>query len=129
MYDLCTDTKSDAEKHSLFMMRTMLQHIQRNFELYWDLERDFSIYEKTIGFLSGKKDKLRITFKYAGNCLQADGFCDSGYTYSFIYHNDDITDSKHYLCATSERVIWILKRLNTEWKNVYMYNLYNRIRL
>ena len=129
MYDLCTDTKSDAEKHSLFMMRTMLQHLQRNFEFYWDIEQDFSIDEKTIGFLSGHKNKLRIMFKDAGDCLQADDVCDRGYTYSFIYHNDDIPDSKHYLCATSERVIWILKLLNTEWKNVYMYNLYISIRL
>ena len=111
------------------MMRTMLQDLQRNFELYWDIERDFSIDEKTIGFLSGHKNKLRIMFKDAGDCLQADDVCDRGYTYSFIYHNDDIPDSKQYLCATSERFICILKRLHIEWENVYMYNLYNRIRL
>ena len=52
-------------------------------------------------------------FKYAGDGLQSDAVCDIGYTYSFIYHNDDIPDSKNYLCATSESVIWILKRLKT----------------
>ena len=94
MYDPCTDPKSDAEKYSLFKIRRMLQHLQRNFELYWDPAQDLSIDEKTIGFQGRYKDKLRIKFKYAGDGFQADDVRYHGYTYSFIYHNDDIPDSK-----------------------------------
>ena len=68
-------------------------------------------------------------FKDSGSGFQAGDFCDSGYTYSFIYFNDQISDSKNYLCATSERVIWLLKRLNTEWNHVYMDSLYNNSKL
>ena len=36
MYDPLTYPKSDALNHSLFNVRRILQHLQRNFELYWD---------------------------------------------------------------------------------------------
>ena len=107
----------------------MLQHLQRNFELYWDPARDLSIDEKAIGFQGRHKDKLRITFKDVGDDFQDDDICDHGYTYSLIYRNDDISDSKNYLCATSERVIWILKRPKTEWNHAYMDDLYNNVKL
>ena len=68
-------------------------------------------------------------FKDAVNGFQSDDICDRGYTYSFTYHNDDIPDSKHYLCATSERDICLLKCLKTEWNHVYMDNLYNNDKL
>ena len=107
----------------------MLQHIRRNFELYWYPAQDFSIDEKTIGFQVRHKDKLQIIFKDSSDGFQADAVCDRGYTHSFIYRNDDIPDSKNYLCATSEIVIWILKRLKKEWDHVYMDNLYNNVKL
>ena len=52
--------KSDSTKHYLFNVRSMLQHLQRNFELHWDPAIDFSIDEQTIGFQGRHKDKLRI---------------------------------------------------------------------
>ena len=69
------------------------------------------IDEQNIGFMGSDKDKLRITFKDAGGLFQDDDLCDHGYTYSFIYRNDDKLDSKYCLCATIEIVIWILKIL------------------
>ena len=50
MYDPHTYTKSDAAKYSLFKVRRMLQHLQKNFELYWDSERGLSIHEKLLIF-------------------------------------------------------------------------------
>ena len=110
MYDPYTDLKSDAEKTFLFKVRSMLQHLQRNFELYWDPAWYLIIYEKTILFQVRHKDNIRIMFKGAGDCFQADTVCDCGRTYFFIYCNDDITDSKYYLFVSRERVIWRLKR-------------------
>ena len=104
-YDSCTDTKPIAAKHSLFKVCRMLQHLHRNFDLYWDPAWYLSINEKTIGFQDRHKYKLWITFKDVGDGFQAYYVCDCGYTYSFSYCNDDIPYSKHYLCATSERVI------------------------
>ena len=49
--------------------------------------------------------------------------------YYFIYRNDDISDSKHHICATSVRLIRLSKRLNREWNHVYMDNLYNNVKL
>ena len=89
----------------LFKVRRMLQHLNINFELYWDPAQYLIIYEKTIGFQGRHKDKIRINFKDAGDGFQADAVCDSGYKFSFIYRNSDILDSKNYLCATIERVI------------------------
>ena len=91
----------------------MLHHLQRNFEVYWDLAWDLSIYEQTIVFQGRHKDKLWIAFTYAGDGYQYNAVCDSGYMYSFIYLNDDIPESKNYLCFTSERVIWMLNYLKT----------------
>ena len=87
------------------------------------------IDEQTIGFQGRHKDKLRINFKDVGDGFQSGNACDCGYTYSFIYRNDDIPDSKHYLCETIERVICLLKRLNTERNYVYMDNSYNNGKL
>ena len=47
-------------------MSRALKNLQINFELYWYLAQNFRINEKTIGFQGRHKDKLRITFKYAG---------------------------------------------------------------
>ena len=91
----------------------MSQNVQRNFELYCEPAQYLSIDEQTIGFQVRNKDKLHITFKYAGDGFKDDNVCYCGYTYYFIYCNDDTPDSKNYIYATSERVIWILKRLNT----------------
>ena len=124
-----TDTKYYAETNYFFNVRRMLQNLQRNFDLYWYPAWDLSTNEKTTGFQGRQNDKIQIRFKYAGDDFQYDDICDHGYTYSLIYRNDDISDSKNYLCATSERVIWILKLRKTEWNHVYMDNLYNTLNL
>ena len=69
MYDPRIYPKSDAEKHSLFKVRRMLQNLQRKFELYWDPSRDLIIDEQIIGFHCIHKDKIRFTFKDAGDGL------------------------------------------------------------
>ena len=129
MHDPCTDPKSYAAKHSLFKVNRMLQHLQRKFELYWDPAHDLITNDQTIGFQGRHKDNIWITFKDACDGFQANAVCDCVYTYYLIYRNDDIPDSKHYLSATSERFIWLLKRLKIEWNHVYMDNLYNNIKL
>ena len=118
MYDPLTYPKYISAKHYLFKVRSMQQNFQRNFELYCDPARDLSIEDKTIGFQGRNKGTIRITFKYAGYVFQADSVCDIGYTYSLIYCNNDIPESKNHLCATNERVIWLFKRLKTECNHV-----------
>ena len=48
----------------------MLQHIQRNFDLYWGPAWNLSIDELTIGFKARHKDKIRITVKYVGDIFK-----------------------------------------------------------
>ena len=79
MYDPRTDPKCDAAKKSLFKVRSMLQHLQRNFYIYWYPAPDLRIDDQTIGFQGRNKDKLWITLKYAGDGFQYDTVCDSGY--------------------------------------------------
>ena len=129
MHDPHTDPKSISAKYYLFKVCRMLQHIQRNFDLYQVPAWNLSIDEQTIGFKSIHKDKIRITFKYVGDVFQDNDVCYCDCIYSFIYRNNDIPDLKHYLCASSERVIWILKYLRIEWNRVYMDNLYNKRKL
>ena len=107
IYGPHTDTKSDAENNYLSKVHRMLNNLQRKFDFYWGPARDFITNEKIIGFQCRHKDKLWIVLKDAGDGFQADDVCDSGYTYSFIYRNDDIPDSNNYIFATSERVIWL----------------------
>ena len=58
-----------------------------------------------------------------------DAVCDQGYTFSFIFCQDDIPCSGHNLCDTSEWVIWLCKQLNSNWCHVYMDNLFNNVKL
>ena len=94
MYDTHRDPKSDATKHFLFKVRRMLQHIQMNIGLFWYPARYLIISEQTSGYQGRHKDKVQIMFKYSGDGFQADDVCDSGYKYSFISPNYDISDSK-----------------------------------
>ena len=105
MHDPHTDPKSIYAKYYLFKVCRMLQHIQRNFDLYQVPAWNLSIDEQTIGFKSIHKDKITITFKYVGDVFQDDAVCDSGCMCSFMYFNDDIPDLKYYLYTSSERVI------------------------
>ena len=72
----------------------MLQYFERKFDLYWDPAQDLSINDKTIGFQGISKNNICITLKDANDDFQADSIFDFEYTYYFIYHNDDIPDSK-----------------------------------
>ena len=62
----------------------MLQHFQRNFELYWDPARYLGADEQTIGFQGIHRDKLWTKFKYSGGDFQTDAVFDRGYTYSYL---------------------------------------------
>ena len=110
MYDSRTYTKSIDAKKSLFKVHRMLQNFHRKFDLFWDSAQGLSIYEQTIGFQGRHKENISITFKYAGDGLQYEDVCDCGYTYYFIYCNDDIPYSTHYTITASYAGLCMWKR-------------------
>lgn len=129
MYDPRISPQSEIAKRTLFKVRFMLDHLQESFKKWWMTGRDISIDEQTLGFQGRHGSKLRITFKRVGDGFMCDALCDQGYTYAFYFRCDDPPTSGHNLCATSERVIWLLRQLNTEWSHVHMDNLFNNVKL
>ena len=53
----------------------------------WRMGRDISGDEQTLGFQGQHADKLQITYKAEGDGFQCDALCDSGYSWTFFFHN------------------------------------------
>ena len=49
--------------------------------------RYISIDEQDIDLQGRNKDKQRVTFKKAGDCLLVDALCAEGYTYAWYFRN------------------------------------------
>ena len=51
----------------------------------WDMGRDISCHEHTIGSKGNHSDKQRISYKKEGDRLLADSISQDGYTYTFLH--------------------------------------------
>ena len=69
MYDPRKYQKFNAAKNSIFKVQRMLQHLEKNLELYWYAAGYLIIDEQTIGLQGRNKEKFWIMFKYADDGL------------------------------------------------------------
>ena len=86
-----------------------------------------SVDEMTIGFQGNHQDKLRITYKNAGDGFQCDALCQEGYCYQHYFRN--YPAPRKYLnmklSPLHSRVMWLFDSLRDCHHQIGMDNLYN----
>jgi len=85
-----------------------------------------AVDEQTIGFQGRHGDKMRITFKRAGDGFQCDVLCENGFTFAAYFRNVPPPDKyiKQGLSPLHARVMWLFDKLEDACHRVWMDNLY-----
>jgi len=85
-----------------------------------------SVDEQTIGFQGRHSDKMRITFKRAGDGFQCDVLCENGFTFAAYFRNVPAPDKyiKQGLSPLHARAMWLFDKLEDSHHRVWMDNLY-----
>ena len=65
---------ANFQKPQLKVSQT-INHIRYNFNRFWDIGQNMSIYEHTIGFQCNYKENFRINYKRIMDSSQADSIC------------------------------------------------------
>jgi hypothetical protein len=82
--------------------------------------------EQTISMKGHHADKIRITFKRAGDGFMCDALCDDGFTYS-IYFRNEPPPPKYTAMGLSPlhgRVMWLFDQLKDHGHRCRVDNLY-----
>ena len=69
----------------LHKVLSLIKWIRRVGPLSWSCGLHIGLDEQTVGFKGRHEDKLRITFKKAGDGFQCDALCDDGFTYLVFF--------------------------------------------
>ena len=93
----------------------------------WVCGCDVSLDEQTISFQGHHVDKLRVTFKQAGDGFMCDAICSDGYTYCFYFRNMPAPQKYLDLCVSAlhARVLSMFDKLKDKHHQCGMDNLYN----
>ena len=81
--------------HPNWKVDPMLKHAMIVCKKAMHIGKFISIDEQTIGFQGRHADKIRVTYKNAGDGFQADVICADGYTFNWYFRNQPA--SPHYL--------------------------------
>jgi hypothetical protein len=121
---------SKKKTHPNFKIDPFLAHIQTISMEAWDLVRNISCDERTIGFKGQHQDKKRINYKKEGDIFLADALCESGFTYSFYFWN--MSPPKLYVSkgcsALHAQVLFMFDQLKSAHHVCGMDNLYNSVK-
>ena len=92
----------------------------------WRLGRDISGDEQTIGFQGRHSDKLRITYKAEGDGFQCDALADTGFTWTFYFHNQPAPEkwTKLGYSPLHSRILGMFDQLEEKYHNCWFDNLY-----
>ena len=116
--------------HPNFKVDPFLAHIQSVSMEAWDMGRNISCDEQTIGFKGNHADKQRISYKKEGDGFLADTLCESGYTYTIYLRN--MPPPKHYVdkgcSALHARVLFMFDQLKSKYHVCGLDNLYNSVK-
>lgn len=81
-------SKVPSKKENPFhKVSSFLKWMQQVIVFAWICGRDLAGDEQTVAMQGQHGDKLRITFKKAGDGFMCDAICDDGYTFSFYFRN------------------------------------------
>jgi hypothetical protein len=117
--------------HPNFMVDLFLAHMQKVSIESWDFRQHLSCDEQSIGFKGNYCDKQRVSYKRKGDGFLTDAICDSGYTYSFYFHNVP-APKKHIdrkCSALHACMLFLFDTLKDKYHDVGMDNLYLSLKL
>jgi len=93
----------------------------------WDLGKEISADEQTIGFKGNHQDKQRISYKREGDGFLADAVSEDGYTYTFYFRN--MPAPKKYIIQKFSplhaRVLFMFDQFKESHHICGLDNLYN----
>ena len=114
----------------LWKVRDLLNHIQQVSTEAWVCGRDVSADEQTLSFQGKHEDKLRVTFKAAGDGFMCDAICNDGYTYCFYFRNMPPPEKyiRQGMSALHARVLSLFDKLRDKYHRCGMDNLYNSVK-
>ena len=103
-----------------------MKHTQVVSMSLWQLGRDISGDEQTIGFQGHHTDKRRITYKNEGDGFQADALCEAGYTWTFYFRNQPTPRDWVQIgySPLHARILGMFDQLEEEYHNCWFDNLY-----
>ena len=92
----------------------------------WQLGRDISGDEQTIGFQGHHSDKLHSTYKAEGDGFQCDTLCKSGFTWTFHFRNqpEPRNWTRKGYSPLHARILAMFDQFETEHHNCWFDNLY-----
>ena len=92
----------------------------------WRLGRNNSGDEQMIRFQGRHSDKLQITYKAEGDSFQCDALADSGFTWTFYFHNQLAPEkwTKLGYSLLHSRILGMFDQLENKFHNCWYDNLY-----
>ena len=112
--------------HPNFKIDDFLRHIDCVSREGWILGENVLGDKQTIGFQGKHVDKQRITYKAEGDGFQCDALCDSGYTFTFYFRNQN-APTKYLRKGFSPlhlRILAMFDNLKSDHHNIWFDNLY-----
>jgi hypothetical protein len=123
----CPDKPVPERKTSpLFKVLPIIKQIRKIGPVAWDCGKNIAVDEQTISMKGHHADKLRVTYKQAGDGFQCDALCDDGFTYS-IYFRNEPPPPKYTAMGLSPlhgRVMWLFDQLKDHGHRCRVDNLY-----
>jgi hypothetical protein len=116
----------ERKSSPLFKVLPIIKQIRKIGPVAWDCGKNIAVDEQTISMKGHHADKIRITFKRAGDGFMCDALCDDGFTYS-IYFRNEPPPPKYTAMGLSPlhgRVMWLFDQLKDQGHRCRVDNLY-----
>jgi hypothetical protein len=116
----------ERKSSPLFKVLPIIKLIRKISPLAWDCGKNVAVDEQTISMTGHHADKMRITYKRAGDGFQCDAICDDGFTFS-IYFRNEPPPAKYTSMGLSplhSRVMWLFDQLKDKGHRCRVDNLY-----
>ena len=114
------------KEHPTYKVTPFVHHVHEVSMLAWHLGCDISGDEQTIGFQGKHSDKLHLTYRAEGDGFQCDAPCESGFTFTFYFHNQPAL--KKYLqqgyAPLHSRILGMFDQLDEKHHNCWFDNLF-----
>jgi len=114
------------DKHPNWKVNPMLKHAMDVCKKATHIGKYISIDKQTIGFQGRHSNKIRVTYKHAGDGFQTDTICADGCTFNWYFRNQPA--SPRYISQgfspLSSRVLCLLSQLKEKHYVCGMENLY-----
>ena len=123
--------ENQKKQRPLFKIEPILKHAMSVSKEAVVLGKNLSCDEQTISFQGRHKDKLRINYKKEGDGFQADTICCDGYTFTFYFRNQPVSNNwtSQGFSPLYARVLDMVSQLPGKCYTLGMDNLYNSVKL